>query len=81
MSELDARHAELSALRAEIGREFSRISDRLTQVTTDIAVLRARLDAKPSAATVYRAAFSVCLALFVVGVATVIALKVTRFIP
>jgi hypothetical protein len=74
MSEFDTLRSDLTAFRSEV-------RDELGKMRTDLAVLRALVDEKPSAATIYQAALAMFGGMFAVMIGTVIMLKTTGLIP
>jgi hypothetical protein len=81
MSEFDTLRTDLAAFRSEMRDELGKVRTELIDLRTDVTVLRALVDEKPSAATIYQAALAMFGGMFAVMIGTVIMLKTTGLIP
>jgi len=78
MSEFDTLRADLAALRADID---ARIAGLRGDMDVHFARLEAKIDEKPSTATIYQASLTTFAGMFAVMVGTVILLKSISVIP
>ncbi|HKA72699.1 MAG TPA: hypothetical protein VKE26_12880 [Xanthobacteraceae bacterium] len=78
MSEFDTLRADLAALRADID---ARIAGLRGDMDVRFARLEAKIDEKPSTATIYQASLTTFAGMFAVMVGTVILLKSISVIP
>jgi hypothetical protein len=92
MSEFDTLRADLAgvrtdmaALRTDLSTHRTEIDNRLVGLRTDMDVrfarLEAKLDEKPSVATIYQASLAMFAGMFTVMVGTMVALKTISIIP
>jgi len=84
MSEFDTLRADMAGLRTDLAGLRTDIDARLAALRTDMAVrfarLEAKLDEKPSAATIYQASLAMFAGTFAVMVGTVVLLKAINVI-
>jgi hypothetical protein len=78
MSEFDTLRADLAALRADID---ARIAGLRGDMDVRFARLEAKIDEKPSTATIYQASLTTFAGMLAVMVGTVILLKSISVIP
>ena len=90
MSEFDTLRADITGVRADLQTQIAALRTDMRRAVlyglrTDIDVrfarLEAKIDEKPSAATIYQAALATFTGMFAVIAGTIIVLKTTGFIP
>jgi hypothetical protein len=85
MGEFDTLRADLAGVRTDMATLRTGIDNRLVALRTDMdlrfARLEAKLDQKPSVATIYQASLAMFAGMFTVMVGTVVALKTINTIP
>jgi hypothetical protein len=85
MSEFDTLRGDLAGVRTDMAALRTEIDNRFVALRTDMdlrfARLEAKLDEKPSVATIYQASLAMFAGLFTVTVGTMVALKTINIIP
>lgn len=72
VSEFETLRADLAAFRAQVTGEFSAVR---ADFRTELASLRAMVDAKPDTSTIYQAVLAIVAAMFAMVVGTAVLLK------
>jgi hypothetical protein len=85
MSEFDTLRADLAGVRTDMAALRTEIDNRFVTLRTNMdlrfARLEAKLDEKPSVATIYQASLAMFAGMFTVMVGTMVALKTINIIP